>query len=167
MLSSHLYICLPFRLPPFPVPCKVVLARPDKQETCPYHFSLRLFTMVRSSCGPIVCWILAQTSSSVTWSLYEMRSILRSHLISMARILLSSSAMTVQGTIQLSKQVVPSARAVLLFFLLLQSCQSCVCRCEAGHSNREHLLGRKSTSCLLRRGATWEMEVCAKLVLHS
>ena len=39
--------------------------------TWPYHCSLRLFTMVRrSSCGPIACWILARTSSLVTWSLY-------------------------------------------------------------------------------------------------
>ena len=46
--------------------------------TCPYHCSLRLFTIVRrSSSGPIACWILARTSSLVTWSLYEMRSILR------------------------------------------------------------------------------------------
>ena len=30
----------------------------------------RLFTMVRrSSCGPIACWILARTTSLVTWSL--------------------------------------------------------------------------------------------------
>ena len=50
--------------------CKMVLARPDERETCPYHFSLRLFTMVkRSSCGPIACWILARTSCYVTWSL--------------------------------------------------------------------------------------------------
>ena len=77
MLSSHLFLCLPRLLPPFTVPCKMVLARPNEQETCPYHCSLRLFTMVRSSCGPIACWILARTSSLVTWSLYEMRSILR------------------------------------------------------------------------------------------
>ena len=64
--------------PPFTVPCKIVLVRPDEQDTCPYHCSLRLFTMVRrSSCGPIACWILARTSSLVTWSLYEMCSILR------------------------------------------------------------------------------------------
>ena len=69
---------LPCLLPPFTVPCKMVLARPDERETSPYHCSLRLFTMVRrSSCGPIACWILARTSSSVTWSLYKMRSILR------------------------------------------------------------------------------------------
>ena len=36
------------------------------------------FTMARrSSCGPIAYWILARTSSLVTWSLYEMCSILR------------------------------------------------------------------------------------------
>ena len=58
MLSSHLFL---FALPssPFHVPCKMVLARPDVRETCPYHFSLCLFPMVRSSCGQIACWILA------------------------------------------------------------------------------------------------------------
>ena len=78
MLSPHLFLCLPCLLHLFAVPCKMVLARPDELETCPYHLSLRLFTMVsRSSCGPIACWILAQTSSLVTWSLCEMRYVLR------------------------------------------------------------------------------------------
>ena len=78
MLSFHLFLSLPCLLPPFTVPCKMVLARPDERETWPYHCSLRLFTMVRRSlCGPIACWILAWTSSLVTWSLYEMCSILR------------------------------------------------------------------------------------------
>ena len=49
----------------------------------------------RSSCGPTDGWILAQTSSLVTWSLYEMRSTLQYHLISMADILLCNSAMRV------------------------------------------------------------------------
>ena len=63
------------------------------------HCSLRLFTVVRRSlCGPIACWILARTSSFVTWSLYEMRSILRLHLISMACILLWSSAVRVHDS---------------------------------------------------------------------
>ena len=76
MLSSHLFPCLPCLLCPFTVPCKMVLARPDERETWPYHCSLHLFTIIRrSSCGPIVCWILARTSSLVTWSLYEMCSI--------------------------------------------------------------------------------------------
>ena len=78
MLFSHLFLCPPFLLPPFTVPCKMVLARPDEQETWPYYCSLCLFTIVRrSSCGPIACWILAWTSSLVTLSLYEMCSILR------------------------------------------------------------------------------------------
>ena len=56
MLSSHLFLCPPCLLPPFTVPCKTVLARPDERETRPYHCSLRLFTMVRrSSCGPVAC----------------------------------------------------------------------------------------------------------------
>ena len=63
----------------------VFLARPDERETCPYHCGLHLFTMVRRSlCGPTAWWILAWTSLLVTWSLYEMRSILRLHLNSMA-----------------------------------------------------------------------------------
>ena len=52
----------------------------------------------RSSCGPIACWILARTSSSVTWSLYEMCSILRQHLISIASILFWSSAVRVHDS---------------------------------------------------------------------
>ena len=70
MLSSNLFLCLPCLLPFLTVFCKMVLARPDKRETCPYDFSLHLFTMVRrSSCGPITWWILAQTSSLITWYL--------------------------------------------------------------------------------------------------
>ena len=77
MLSSHLFLSPPCLLPPFTVPCKMVLARPDERETWPYHCSVRLFTIVRRSCGQIACWILARTSSLVTWSLYETCSILR------------------------------------------------------------------------------------------
>ena len=77
MLSSHLFPYLPCLLSPFTVPRKMVLARPDERETWPYHCSLRLFVIIkRSLCGPIACWILARTSSLVTWSLYEMCSIL-------------------------------------------------------------------------------------------
>ena len=72
MLSSHLLFCLPCLLPPLTVPCKTVLARPDERETCPYYFSLRLFTMARSSCRPVAFLILAQTSLLVTWSSCEM-----------------------------------------------------------------------------------------------
>ena len=72
----------------------MVLARP---ETCPYRFSWRPFRMDRrSSCGPIACWILAKTSSLVTWSLYEIH--LQKHLIFMARILLCSPAVGVHDS---------------------------------------------------------------------
>ena len=33
MLSSHLFLCPPCLLPPFTVPCKMVLARRDERET--------------------------------------------------------------------------------------------------------------------------------------
>ena len=73
-----LLFCLPCFLHPFTMRHTMVLARPDERETCPYHFTLCLFAIFRgSSCGPIACWILARTSSLVTWSLYEMCSILR------------------------------------------------------------------------------------------
>ena len=32
MLSSHLFLCRPCLLPPFTVPCKMVLATPDERE---------------------------------------------------------------------------------------------------------------------------------------
>ena len=46
MLSSHHFLCQPLRLPPCTFPCRTVLASPDGHVTCPYHFSLHLFTEV-------------------------------------------------------------------------------------------------------------------------
>ena len=78
MMSSHLFLYLPCLLPPFTAPCTDEMARPDEWDTWPYHCSLHLFTMIRwSSCGLIACWILAHTSSLVTWSLYQMHNILQ------------------------------------------------------------------------------------------
>ena len=77
MLSSNLFLCLTCLLLPFTVPCKTMLARPDKPETRPQHCSLHVFIVVRSLCCPVVCWILAQTSSLVTWSVHEVHSILQ------------------------------------------------------------------------------------------
>ena len=66
MVSSHRFLCLPLRLPPWTVPCRIVLASPDDRVTWPYHFSLRLFTNVRrSSYDPMAFPILAFTSSLV------------------------------------------------------------------------------------------------------
>ena len=99
LMSSHLFFCLPCLLPTFTVPWKMVLARPDKWKTWPYHCSFHLFTTIRKSlCGPIAYWILTRTSSLVTWSLYEICTILRKHLLSMACILLWSSAVRVHDS---------------------------------------------------------------------
>ena len=49
VLSSRFFFCPSCLLPPFTVPCRMALARRDERETCPYHFSLHLFTMVRRS----------------------------------------------------------------------------------------------------------------------
>ena len=73
MLSSYLFFCLPCLLSSFAVPCKMVSARPDEWETCPYHCSLRLFTMVRrSSRGSIACWILARKWATHNQKCYKM-----------------------------------------------------------------------------------------------
>ena len=56
----------------------MLFARPDDCETRLYHFSLRFCTIVRSSYGPVACWILLRTSSLITWFLYEMHKIFRS-----------------------------------------------------------------------------------------
>ena len=117
MLSSHLFLRLPCLFPPFTVPCEMVLARPDERETWQYHCSLRLFTMVRSSCGPIACWILARTSSLITWSLYEMRSMLQQHLISMACILLLSPAVRVHDSQAYRKMDVTTERIIRILEL--------------------------------------------------
>ena len=93
MLSSHCFLCLPLHLPPWTVPCRIVLASPDDRVTCPYHFSLRLFTEVRRSSYGLMAFtsslVMAFTSSLVLRSLYEIPRSLRKNLISSACILLS------------------------------------------------------------------------------
>ena len=48
-LSSHLFFCLPHLLPPCTVPCRIIFASPVDLVLCPYHLSLRFFTVVRRS----------------------------------------------------------------------------------------------------------------------
>ena len=99
MLSSHRFLCLPLRLPPWTVPWRIVMASPDDHVTCPCHFSLRLFTAVRrSSNSPMAFPILAFTSSLVMLSLYETPRSLWKHLISNACILLSMSSIMVHDS---------------------------------------------------------------------
>ena len=85
ILFSQRFYCRPLLLPPCTVPCKIVLASPDDLDTCPNHFNLRFFTVVKiSSWGPMACLILSLTASLVMWSLYEMPSSFLKHLISVA-----------------------------------------------------------------------------------
>ena len=126
MLSSHRFLCLPLRLPPWTVPCRIVLASPDDRVTCPYHFSLRLFTVVkRSSYGPMAFPILAFTSSLVMWSLYEILRSLRKHLISNACILLSMSAVMVHVShayknMDMARECISLIMELMVMFLLFQ-----------------------------------------------
>ena len=70
MLSSHFFFCLPRLLPPWTVPCMIVLASPDDLVMCTYHLSLRCLTVARrSSWGPMACRVLFRTSSLEMWSL--------------------------------------------------------------------------------------------------
>ena len=66
MLSCHLIFCPPCLLPPFTVPCKMVLARPDEREIWPYQCSLRLFTIVRRSSLHTGTWTLQSVGTSAT-----------------------------------------------------------------------------------------------------
>ena len=119
------------------------LARPNEWETWPYHCSLCLFTMVRRcSCGPIACWILAWTSSLVTWSLYKMGNILQERLISMACILHRSSAVRVHDSQAYRKMDVTRECISCILELTeiytpvipnrFQPCQCCYCLCYPG-----------------------------------
>ena len=99
MLSSHLFFCLPRFQPPCTGPCKIALGSPDDRETWSHHFSFLIFTVARrSSCGPVVCLILFRTSSLVTWYLYVIPRIFLKHLISVACILFSRSAVSVHDS---------------------------------------------------------------------
>ena len=58
ILSSHLFVCLPFLLPLFIVPCRIVFVMPEDFEMWSYCLSFRFFSMfrLRSSCTPIAFW---------------------------------------------------------------------------------------------------------------
>ena len=70
MLSLQLFFGLPLLRLPSTVPCSITLDRPSDLVTCPYHFSLRRFTVARrSSYGPICFTMVSRTCSFVTRSL--------------------------------------------------------------------------------------------------
>ena len=97
ILFSQRFFCRPLLLPPCTVPCKIVLASRADLDTCPNHFTLRFFTVVKISLkGPMACLILSLTAWSVMWSLYEMPSSFLKHLISVACNFFRMSAVNVQ-----------------------------------------------------------------------
>ena len=49
MFSSHPFLCLPLLFPPCTVPWRTILESPEALVTYPYHFTLRLFTVDKSS----------------------------------------------------------------------------------------------------------------------
>ena len=139
MLSSHLFFCLPLLIPPYTVPYMIVLVSPVNLATCPYHFSLRRFTVAkRSSCDPTACRVLFRTSSLELWSLYVMPRSLLWHLISMACILLSASAISVQDSqaymnvdmIRERINLIFELSAIYLFFP--DGLEFCECCCGLG-----------------------------------
>ena len=77
----------------------------------------------RTLCGPTACWILAQTSSLVTWSLCKMCSILRYHLISMACIFLWSPVVRVHDSLAYRKTDVTREHMRLSWNWKKYSCQ--------------------------------------------
>ena len=67
VLSCHLFLCLPFFLPPCTASCRVIFASPVDLVMSPYHLNLRFLPVViRSSYGPIACLIVFLTSSFVS-----------------------------------------------------------------------------------------------------
>ena len=76
-LPTSFSVCLVF-FPPSP--CFARWFWPDLMNRSHVHTTsicVSLPLVRNSSYDPIACWILARTSSLVTWSLYEMRSVLR------------------------------------------------------------------------------------------
>ena len=142
----------------------MVLARPDERETCPYHFSLRLFTMVRRSlCCLITCLILARTSSMVTWfcrsCVVSWGSTSFPWLVVFFGALLWESMihkLTGRWMWQGSASIVSRNREKCLWF---QPCQYCCCLCYPGEYLR---LGT-----LISYNSPRVLEVCDNLKLLS
>ena len=140
-LSTSSSVCLVF------LPLSLCLARwfwPDLMNGRHDH-TTAVCVSLRWSWGPIACWILAWTSSLVTWCLYEVRSILWEYLISMVCILLWSSAVRVHGS-QAYRNIDLTRECISRFLELegntpvtpnwFQPCQCCCCLCYPRESLR-------------------------------
>ena len=141
---------------------------------CPYHFSLRLFTAVRSSYSPMAFPILAFTSSLIMWSLYEIPRSLRKRLISNACILLSMSAVMVRAShahknMDMAREPISLILELMAMFLSFQMTFSLVTAAlvwdildsTSGlecHCGKEHY----AVEALLRSTAMVHYECCLK-----
>ena len=132
-LSSNLSsVCLFFFF--FLLLCRIVFAKPEDLETWLNHLSFPFLTRVRSSsCSPMAAWFFLQTSSLVTWSLYEMFNSLRYNLISKACHLFSNSAVKVHDSqayrnMEMTREGI--SRYVVISPDWLQLCKSCSGLCS-------------------------------------
>ena len=79
--------------------CRIVFAKTEDLEMGPDHLSFHFLIKIRiSSYFQMAAWIFLRTYALVTWSMYEMLSNLRWHLISKACVLFSSSAVKVHDS---------------------------------------------------------------------
>ena len=115
MLFSQRFFCRPLLLPTCTVPCKIVLASPADLDTCPSHFNLRFFTVVKIP--SMACLILTLTASLVMWYLYEIQSSFLKHLISVAYNSFIMSAVSVQVSQAYNSTEITRERISLIFEL--------------------------------------------------
>ena len=69
ILSSHLFLCLPCLLPPFTVPCKMVLARPDiyGRHVHTTSICIYIFLMIRRSLCSLIVFPLSLCLARWFW----------------------------------------------------------------------------------------------------
>ena len=104
------FACLAFCLL---VPCKIILVSPDDRETWMYHFSF-FFTWQWPEDLQVAQWLV---SSLVTWSWHVIPRIFLKHLISVACILFSRSAVSVHDSHAYRNMEMTRARISLIFDL--------------------------------------------------
>ena len=70
------------------------MARPDQRKKYPYHFSLRLFAMVRRSlCGPIACWMLALISPLLMMMIMMMMMMMMTMMMTIVNVYTAKTSM--------------------------------------------------------------------------
>ena len=110
----------------------MVFAKPEDLEIWPNHLSFHILTKVRSlSPFPMAAWIFLRIPSLMTWSLIEMFSNLRQHLISKVCVLFSSSALQAYRNMAMTRERINFKFDPRDMFLSLHICFSFVRAAEA------------------------------------